>query len=276
MKYFNVLKDIIKYYNNFISKEEYSIINKILYIIRDIEDNKIEDDIIIFVNRILDRIWNLTLTDIRNFKVGDNFCFLAKRVNFDIDINDGSVLLGKSYDYELLTNDNIVESSIDYVYEIVSINYTNNLRTEPLLPIYFKSHKSIKDLNVDSIRCIIFDYTFNKENVGEMLFKSSSKNDNKILFKIDKLFYVRKERGKFITDIDLDTILISYIPDNFFKQEVIKKVRELATKDVKNLINSYMKNEITENELKIAIQKEVDVVIKHHLTNKKWKNIITV
>ena len=114
----------------------------------------------------MDRIWNNVLTNINDFKSGEDFCFLIKRVDIEVlsindDItakqteprlissinikNDNALDLEVNLfdtnidEFELITQDTLLDMDISESGLIVSINYTNNIRTVPLLPIYFKN-----------------------------------------------------------------------------------------------------------------------------------------
>lgn len=280
MKYYDVVKDIIKYYSDVVNNYELETLNRILYIVKDKENNEVSDEIVYFINRILDRIWNLTLTDIKDFKNGEDFCFLVKEIDVKpmvlvseykeipedkepkilstniIDGNKVDFVDFNTNEFKLINNKNIIDININDSGIIVSINYTNNLRTTPLLPIYFKDKLKI-NLNYDVISYYAIDTKLDEIDVVVTGTKEESIKNGLPLIVLDKSLYRENNNIGLISNDDLNEMLMVFILKyTKEKKDLIGKENKLRTLLIKNEKNKlkreiikYYKKKITKEEL---------------------------
>jgi len=186
MKYYNVLKDILTYYSGTITDIEKEYVYKILFIIKDKKDETISNVIIIFINNILRKIWDLSLTNIKTYKTGDIFCFLTRDIKFYFCIDSLSAKSKTDNEYSLITEKDIANMNLNTVGNIVEINYEGSIRTEPLLPIYFKDGKrKIEDLSCNTLGSFSLNNTF-ISSTNDLLIEEKK---NLPIIYIDKLLF---------------------------------------------------------------------------------------
>ena len=301
MKYNDVVKDIIKYYNKFLTEQELITLKKIEYIIQNKENNDVSDEIVFFLNRILDRIWNNTLTDIKNFKNGENFCFLIKEEDLSIVPQDYEnltyekpprVLSTCSYndilynyvdlnndEFQLITEEDIINMDINNTGLIISINYKNNIRTVPLLPIYFKKKLKV-DLNYDVNGYYAVDTKLEEIDSVFLSTKEDSINNGLPLIMLDKTLYRKNNNNELISNDDLKEIVMIFVLDyfNYYDEEKLmtnpNKIRDIMLKNDKNNIKreiiKYYNNNITIENLSDYIYELIDFYV-IDLTSKRKK-----
>lgn len=139
-KYSNVCKKIIEYYSQILEEKEIIAIKKIIQL-----NNYDNINIIIFINNILDKIWNKTLTLPNEYKEGQCFTFLITRDLLPNEQNFNSMnefQNKQKYFLELITDETIIETVNGINGFIVKIDYQNSF-SEPLLPIDFQNQRSI-------------------------------------------------------------------------------------------------------------------------------------
>lgn len=259
--YFKVVCDILKYYKNYINNNELIILNKLKNILENKFDEIIDDEIIIFINKILDRIWNLTLTDIKDYVLGEPFTFLVKETRYWVE--DGKIIDVVIDDFKLLNDDSIKNNCLDEVGVIISPNFTNNLRTTPVLPIYFKDkNKHIRKFNYDIVGYYSSTDMFNDICASNYLINKDSEEKNKKLINIDKTLYRKFYDEEVFTLGDIEEIISMYVgkylEDNKrdilcnesykLKNNILRKKRSIT-----KLIMSYYNKEMTKNELESSI-----------------------
>ena len=208
--YLKVVKDIIEYYSNILNKEELLNLNNIVNKIKDIKDEEIEDNIIIFINSILDKVWKSTLTNFSDYKSGEEFCFLVKPIDLVIDEVNKTL-----YDYNdsnnekfcLLTNNNIKDYGITSFGYIVNINYKGSIKTEPLLPIYFdKKFKELKKLNYNLLAVCFLDSLLNDRDYNSLYVEKTCEKKDLPLILLDKRLYKDKKSRQLLSKDDLEEI----------------------------------------------------------------------
>jgi len=276
--YLKVVNDIIRYYRSFLSERELVVLSKIREFIKSTKDEKISDEIIIFINRILDRIWNLTLTDIKEYKLGEDFTFLVKETRYWI--YDGNIVDFIKEDFKLITNEIVKDIPLDEIGEIISPNFTNNLRTTPILPIYFeKKDKTVKRFNYDTIGFYSTTEKFKDISAAIDLIKDTSEKKNKEIVYLDKSNYRKQDNLEIFTVGDIEEIISMYVSKYLddsnkellnsisfsLRKSVMRKKRRIT-----KLVLDYYNNELTKEELKKLIYSIIEEDEKN-LTNKKQK-----
>lgn len=279
MKYYNVVKDIIKYYSNVVNNYELDTLKRIEIIIKNKKDLDVSDEIIFFINRILDRIWNLTLTDINEFKNGEDFCFLIKNIepvpvennkniigskleekrvlssfnieNIKIDMIDNNV-----NNFELINHNNIINKDLSNYGIIISINYTNNIRTIPLLPIYFNKTLRV-NLNYNVLASYAIDTNLERIDSSLDASKEFSENNKIPMVLINKMLYRENNNEDFISFNDFNDLIIIFIEkyiNELNKKELIGYESDLINfmdkKNIKVQFIKYYNNLINKEELK--------------------------
>lgn len=276
MKYGDVVNDIIIHYRDVISDNELIVLNKIKNYISNIDENKICDEIISFINRIIDRIWNLTLTSVDEYVLGEPFTFLVKETRYWVE--DGKIIDVVIDDFKLLSDDSIRNNCLDEVGVIISPNFTNNLRTTPVLPIYFKDkNKHVRKFNYDIVGYYSSTDMFNDICASNYLINKDSEEKNKKLINIDKTLYRELYDEEVFTLGDIEEIISMYVgkylednnrdilcSESFkLKNNILHKKRSIT-----KLIMSYYNKEITKNELESSIYSVISKIEKN-LTKEK-------
>lgn len=248
-RYRKVCNTILEHYADNLLEYEINILKKIIKL------NKYDnEEIIIFINKIIDRIWNMTLTAPNEYVEGKPFVFLTTKdaahnvFNKDLlkKINEQD-----KYSLELITNETILNTSVGINGLIVQIDFLNN-PADPVLPIDFQPKKpiSVKG-NIDikgiyNISLNLSNYDINEELSDEFasLLYSKKININKPLY-----YYLEKQKimSKLDEEILVETILIYYLCENNFK-DVIGLRNQLRT-NYKNIIiakyKEFFKNKIS-------------------------------
>ena len=265
MNYCEVVNDIIIYYEDFVTENEMKVLDKLKNKLYKLEDKEISDEIVLFINRIIDRIWNLTLTNVDEYTKGEDFTFLVKETRYWVE--DGKIIDVVIDDFKLLTNETITKTCLDEVGVIISPNFTNNLRTTPILPIHLKDkNKHIRKFNYDVVGYYSCTDLFNGVCAANYLIKKDSKENNKKLINIDKSLYREMNDEEIFTLGDIEEIISMYVgkylEDNnrdilcdesfILKNNVMRKKRSIT-----KYIISYYNREITKNELETAIYKVI-------------------
>lgn len=272
--YLKVIKDIIENYTIYLTKEELINLSNISKTIKDINDEDIDNNTIIFINSILNKIWNNTLTNINSFKNGDNFCFLVKNKEryFDTYFKDTN----KSK-IGLLKNTDIIDFDITISGYIIKLNYNGNIKTTPLLPIYFdECFIDVKNFNYDILATYSIDTKLDKYDCLIKEAKEEGKKLNIPYILLDKMLY-RKQNNEIIL-IENDLIEITrifyanycheYNKDPMF---TIRNKKWLLNKKIHKLIlDYYIDNKTSLYELQDNIFK-IFKKLDENLTTKKRK-----
>ena len=272
--YFKVINDIINFYSQILNKEELNKLSNIIINIKELEDDKIEDDIIIYVNNILDRIWKNTLTNIKEYKNSEEFCFLVKDIdNVLVDLKYQVIEDANKSKIFLLNDKNILDYNIYFYGYIIELNYKDDVRTTPLLPIYFdKKSIDIKDSNFKIKGVYSLDIKLGDDYNAV---KKISKLNNFPLILINKCFYREKNGLKVLTDEDINYIIFglwyNFCCENKLNVFKVDKNGFVKDKNIKKLVLDFYNNKITLEEfnskIKVifyVIKKEIDL-----LDNKK-------
>ena len=133
-RYSKVCRQLLEYYPNFLTEREILSIKKIIKL-----NNYNNINIIIFLNKLLDRIWQMTLTNPDNYQEGEAFVFLTISNIFPSNLSDISNITKNSKHFlTLITDKSLLKTSSDTRGFIVEIDYINSF-SEPMLPIDFQN-----------------------------------------------------------------------------------------------------------------------------------------
>lgn len=254
--YSTVCKKIISNYSQYLYEKEILALEKILKI-----DNYDNLNIIIFINKIIDRIWHMTLTNPKNYVEGKPFTFLVTRDLIPIEYNlDGIIDLKKHKKHflEIVTSDNVTEISNGINGMIVEIDYINSF-SEPVLPCDFlEKNFLLKDtllniLGVYNISLNLAHYDAEEELSDEFAILTNLKKIN-----INKAIYNYKKTNKPLTKNDkellLNVLIVYYlIEKNLDKTHEIIHLRDILKNKYKTVIGKeytkYFNNQITLDDL---------------------------
>lgn len=255
-QYSRVCNKIIENYSNILFKSEIEAIKKIIKI-----NNYENQEVKLFINKLIDRIWTMTLTNPKKFINGQPFIFLVSRDIIPIEYNPSdleNLKKQKKHFLEIITDDSIINSSAGINGIIVEIDYLNTL-SEPLLPCDFIDKKyilantklDIKGIynislnlgNYDAEEELSSDYAiignFNKVNINKALYNFIK--TNKVLTKNDK-------------DMLANILIVYYLlENNLDKNYKLVELRDILKEQYKTSIfqeyTKYFNNTITLDEL---------------------------
>jgi len=238
-QYSNVCTKILENYPNYLTEKEIIAIKKIIKL-----NNYDNFNIIIFINKIVDRIWNMTLTNPKQFINGKSFTFLVTRDIIPIEFNPKELInLEKKQKHflELVTHDSIIESSVGINGIIVEIDYINSF-SDIVLPCDFIEQKRIlanTKLNIQAV----FNTSLELGNFDaeEELSNDFASHSNLIKININKALYNYKKNNKILTKNDKDmlaNIIIVYylIENNYDKKFEVIVLREFLKRSYKEYI----------------------------------------
>ena len=210
-QYNNVCTKIIEKYSNLLSKQEIIAINKIKRIndFTDLENFN-------FINKIIDRIWNMTLTNPQNFIQGEPFIFLVSQEIDPIKYDSNEIENLKQYkkhSLKLITDKSVVESLIGMSGMIVEIDYINSF-SDWLLPCDFIEKNEINStvkLNIKGV----YNLSLNLKDIflEEELTDNYAKLSTLDKIHINKGIYNYKKTNQILTKDDkkqLSSMLIVY------------------------------------------------------------------
>ena len=264
-KYSNICSKIIEKYSHFLSEKEIDALKKIIKL-----NNYDNINILVFINKIVDRIWNMTLTNPKQFINGKPFTILVTRDVIPIEFNENDLKTleqHKNHFLELVTHDSVVESSIGINGIIVEIDYINSF-SDILLPCDFQEQKRILSntkLNIKGVYNTSLDLgNFDAE---EELSNDFAQTSNLIKININKALYNYKKTTKILTKHDKEMlaniIIVYYLIENEYdkKFEVIV-LREYLKNTYKDYISKeyikYFNNKITLNDFMNNIFRTID------------------
>lgn len=239
-QYINVCSKILQYYKNLLSEKE------IMHLYQIIESNKVEDQI--FINKLIDRIWHLTLTSKESFKQGEPFTFLVLNgtIGEIIGTNPHTLTENRRWNLKLITDKNISQEDLASGYScIVEIDYLNNF-SEPILPIDLSENTYINGkLNIVSIYTIslnINDYSdVSAHDFAQSLGLSS--------IQLIKPIYNQKNENVILTERDKDLLTRNLITDYTCDYHILVSDITPIANELKNLISKkyeeYYQNQIT-------------------------------
>ncbi len=244
-QYISACNKIIENYEQYISENEKEALKKIIKL----KNNNI--NILLFINKIINRIWSMYLTNPLCYKEGTPFKFLTTR---DVIINPYNEKYFKelnthtNHELEIISEDNL---KLGLSGTIVEIDYLNTL-SDPILPCDFENNTLTTNvkLNVKGI----YDISLGIKNydVEEECCKDFSEIFNIPLISINKAKYNKDILSKKDVNYLCDTI-ISYI---LIKKSVVKdivKIREELKSKYKKIIHlkyiEYFNNTITLEDL---------------------------
>lgn len=284
MSYSKVALDIEKYYKYLLNKDEVKLLNKINLVIKDKKDDDIDDDVILFLNSLLEKIWENTLTDIDKYKKGDNFCFLIMDYVLLIPaFAEGNVSNFNFDTFKILTDKNIASKHIDEFGTIVKLKFNWNSKSVPILPIYFENKDSliIKNANYEKIAYYGIDVKLEEYDIiKDYIDKLSQKEKKKALY-LDKIYYRKKRNLPILTKDDLEILLqdlIVFYEENIKKNidvhtkiQVLDKILNEQHKEVLNIFESYYNNQLSKEKLFEYISNIIEENILSYNKNKPEK-----
>ena len=242
-QYSNVCKNLIEYYEQFLSNKEIEALRKILTL-----DNYDNFNIIIFINKLIDRVWQLTLTNPLFYKHGEPFKFLITRDLIPNYFNISGIKDLKkhvNHSLELIDETKIIESVNGINGIIVNIDYINTF-SYPLLPIDFKNTDTIwAKTKLDPIGVYNISLNFHKYDISEE--SSTDFAEETHLPKIDiiKPLYNFIKNNKILDKIDSDSlanqIIVYFLVTNNYTKDIVK-VREILKQTYKKeIVKQYTK-----------------------------------
>ena len=242
-QYSKICRNLIEYYEQYLSNKEIEALRKILTL-----DNYDNFNIIIFINKLIDRVWQLTLTNPLFYKQGEPFKFLITRDlipnYFNIsDIKDFKKNINHSL--ELIDETKVLETVNGISGIIVNIDYINTF-SYPLLPIDFKDNDTIwAKTKLDPIG--VYNISLNLKNYDISEESSNDFAQETHLPKIDiiKSLYNFKKNNKILDKTDYDSlanqIIVYFLVENNYKKDIVKVRDILKQKYKKEIIKQYTK-----------------------------------
>ncbi len=239
MNYYEVALNIERYYKKYLNISELDLLKKIIILIKDKKDEEIDIDIINFLNGIMKRIWDDTLTNYKDFDNKGEFKFLVKDYLMLIPaLFDGYVGDSNEFMYRIISDKDIKNKNIEEFGTIGRFQF--NSRVTPILPINFKENKSVMVKNAkfvsDAYYCI--DIKLNDYDITKDYMKHIASSEKKPTVFIDKIAYRKRQGLQIITKEDIEKLLYNFM---VFYEENIGKNLSISIK--KKIISDILSNE---------------------------------
>jgi len=251
--YSSACRKMIEHYSKFLTDKEILALNKIIKL--DKYDNL---NIIIFINKLIDRIWQMTLTKPTNYKSGEPFTFLTTRDLLPNEYNLSGMKdfeKHKSFFLELISDETIINSFDGINGMIVEIDYANTF-SEPILPIDLITKKRIlSKTKLDVLGIYNISLGLGKYDAEDELTTAFSEITHIPKIDINKTIYNYLKNKTVLDKNDKDSlanIMIVYylIENNYDKKEEIIKLRDSLKKKYKNIISKkYIECFLTKQDL---------------------------
>jgi len=267
-QYSKVCSNLIEFYNKYLTDKEILALRKILKI-----DNYDNLNIIIFINKLIDRVWQMTLTKPNQFVNGKPFTFLVTRDLLPNEFNLSGFDYFKKHSnhfLELIDEKNIIKSVDGINGIIVEIDYLNTF-SYPLLPIDFKDKERILAKAKLDLKGI-YNISLGLHNYDGYVESSTYFAKEVQLPKIDiaKPLYNYLQNNIILDKIDVNslanTLIVYYLLENNYNNEIIK-VRDQLKKSYKKIIatkySEYFKRQISLDEFVAEVFKllENDILL---------------
>lgn len=242
-QYSKICRNLIEYYEQYLSNKEIEALRKILTL-----DNYDNFNIIIFINKLIDRVWQLTLTNPLFYKQGEPFKFLITRDLIPNYFNISGIKDFKkhvNHSLELIDETKIIESVNGINGIIVNIDYINTF-SYPLLPIDFKDTDTIwaktklDPIGVYNISLNLKNYDISEESSNDFAEETHLPKINFI-----KPLYNYKKNNKILDKIDSDSlanqIIVYFLVTNNYTKDIVK-VRDILKQTYKKeIVKQYTK-----------------------------------
>lgn len=268
--YSKVCRQLLEYYPNFLTEREILSIKKIIKL-----NNYDNINIIIFLNKLIDRIWQMTLTNPDNYQEGEAFVFLTISNIFPSNLSDiDGITKNSKHFLTIITDKSLIKTSSDTRGFIVEIDYINSF-SEPILPIDFQNDISIglkSKLNIKGL----YNVSLNIGNfqASEQLMNNFSDISGYKLINLNKPLYNQNKNQPILNKTDLENliseIIINYMVDRKLsfeiplKDELIKKYQNLIIKQY----SEYFNKKISLEEFILSVYNEMDKELKNEIIDK--------
>jgi len=270
MDYIKLLNEMKDNYSNILSTKDIDVMDKMIYLISKSNNKKIGGNIKDYINILLDKIWNKTLTNIYDYKSGKEFCFLTQAFDF---YPEEEYAIPQSF-IKLVNDKNIKSLDLNSVGRILKFNFRLP-DSKPILPIHFKNGVIFDSkLKYDVLSFYSLNPNFSDISSTNSLLDDIQEEEKLDIIYIDKIKYNSNE----LDSSDVFNITVDYI-GNYLEREnlsinLLPDLRDIILSKyedkLKELYTKFVKKKIKRNELDEIIYKIIDNE-KINLTNKKLK-----